>query len=289
MAEQAQLALARAEDAYRAGSYSEVLTLLETVPPSARSVLLLARVAQRRRQHGKVIELLTTGEGAALLDRAQKPVAYAILAVAAQNLRLDREAEWYESQIELTDELPPAAVADIVYYRAMLAWMRGSVESGLTLLEQQPDESAETRARFLLLRGWLEASRGALRQQAYCVHRALELLLAEAPAEGALLANGAHALSALVRELHFPEGVALVERLARDMRWTADLHAERFQLLRTLAWHDALAGRYIVALRGFARAKAIALTPVERMLAHMDHAEVAAAIGERVSMTQSFP
>jgi DNA-binding CsgD family transcriptional regulator len=285
MSASARLPLARAKEALRAGAYTLALESIALAPPSAQSLLIEAQIANRQGRSARVVEVLTSPAATSVFcDRGERSLASAMLAVAALALRDTRAAAKYERAIGAEGDLPAKVAGDVGYYVAVLAWMRDDAQAALAAIARCPAKDPAARARLLLLRGWVEAAGGDFQAQARYVLDAIGLLEAEAPGEVALLANAAHALSALLRELYIPQAGPAIERLSRTLAWTPDLHVERFQTLRTLAWHHALAGRYIPAMRGLAQAKAEALTPAEQMLAHLDHADVAQAIGERYSL-----
>ena len=266
------------------GDFTRALELLSGCE-SAEASLQRIRVRFRMRDFAGAFDEHARALSAHILDDRTDAgaIARVIASTAATNLKRHGEAIAYLYLIPDINTLSRAAAAEIMYYRALSAWMDGDPKRVIRRLNSRTPRSAEMRARYLLLRAWTQAHREHFFSQGQLTMDALQLLLEEATDEHALIANAAHALAALAREIVIPQALPLLERAYGIIAGGAGLHTERFQILRTLGWIKALHGNYIAALLHLRDAAMLANDDYTNLTAHVDHAVIAGWSGEQTT------
>lgn len=174
-------------------------------------------------------------------------------------------------------------IDDAVYYAARARYRNGEAAAARSLIDAHRPSRPRERARLLLLRGAAKSAEDDFIGQSEDADEALSILLAFEPEETYLIAFGSYVVAALTRELPSLPDVEYLARIERRLKWTPELDAFRFQLLRTLGWRASISGRIESALTHFARAGFHATSHQLRAFAHLDRAESAAAAGEHYS------
>jgi DNA-binding CsgD family transcriptional regulator len=268
---------------FAAGAYREAKRVAEQLQ-TGDGALLAAHCAHRLREPSDVIAVLDRARKANLLStRDQRAIAAALELVARLALRDAAGAAAVEASIDVLGVLSKSAACDVGYFRAMASWMRGDAGRARAFLSSTKPSDVVSRARALLLEGWVEALNENYVRQARVTLDAILLLEEQAPHETGALANAVHVLATLQREVPLPGARSTVARIVRQLSWPQELRTEEVQTHRALAWAYALEGEYVLAYQGLAAAKATATSPHQKMLAHLDHAQIALWAGERVS------
>ncbi|HTX59086.1 MAG TPA: LuxR C-terminal-related transcriptional regulator [Verrucomicrobiae bacterium] len=185
-------------------------------------------------------------------------------------------------------EVGRAELALTIYYVAMAAYFRNDFAAAGAWLGSHAPTQPATRARYLMLRGFVAAGKGDVAAQLECSDTALRLLRREAPDESYLLAQAAHVVALLVRELPCDGYGDALEALERELDWPPELELMRFGVLRALGWKRALLGDYEGAMAHLLRATFVTDDRLLRAYAHLDHASVAVFAGERASARAAF-
>lgn len=264
-----------ARDLLRQGRGTEAELALQDTEPTAERYFLAARIAQRR-SFQEVIDIISEGRRiGAFFETEDAALASAIIACAYIGVGDAHQANAELSEVEKALIRTQQRGSEIVYYTAFAKWMMGETREAQNLLKSRSPRTAEMRARYQLLRGFCYAQFEQFTEQAVGTRAVLTMLLEQAPDEVALIANACHALAALAREIAYPCALEMLVDVERRLPWTKDLAFEHFQTLRGIGWSYALRGEYIRAILYLGRAKSVAVTPGQQMLAHLDHAQVA--------------
>ena len=179
--------------------------------------------------------------------------------------------------------IEPSMISEVIYYVAFAAYLGGNVAAAETWLNSHSPTAAAMRARYLLVRGVFAAAKEQFADQARFAAEALSLLETEAPEEAYLIANAAHVLAVLAREIPVVDAATQLEGVYSKLRNDDGFTGSRFHMLRALGWSRALAGDFGGSLRYIVRAASDASTNIQRLYAHLDHASVAIFAGEQTS------
>lgn len=168
---------------------------------------------------------------------------------------------------------------EIVYFVALLAFYQRKLEAADTWLRSHEPADPALRARYLNLRGIIAGAREHFLEQAHLTRQSIDILRTEARDSVTLLVASAHILAALVREVPFVGGAALLATIEREVTWTEDLGSARFHIIRSLAWANALESRFVPGMQLLLKALPLARTPILRVYAYLDQATIALFAG----------
>ncbi len=190
---------------------------------------------------------------------------------------LSRAESWFEQARALCGALPDGAHT-LAYHDLRMRWFRRDYQPGapeFALAAAHPDPSIASSA--YAVRAWLHAGRGAYREQAADLVRAVSYA---ARAGGdqldvAALAISTHSLAQLGFETANDEAIALARTALESIAWTSDVRATHYMTVRALGWDAFMRGRAAHAQWMFKDARALAPTPAWTVMAHLDRAYVA--------------
>lgn len=272
-------ALEHARSLWRAAEYSACLNELESVAPSPERFLLAAWALYALRRYDDALAQLAAGHAWFAASHEAEIEADALSSVLHEISRNPRESDvFYErAQRSLSAHCAPRATNML----ALRAWLRDDIAACLKLLrsgETAPDDSIKAQA--MSLRSWTYATRGEFALQAKLLAEIVALLSTPAKHDVGRLADTLQTLSARCRELYLPGEFAAVCSAARSIRWTSDLHEQRYNTLRHIALTLALQGQYVQGLRELQTVTALARTPARLALSLLDSAWISLASGE---------
>lgn len=245
--------------------------------PSAGRYLLAAQVAHRLRNPAEALRHVREGDAGGFYTSEQhRALAAALEGACLAALKRSDEARARIRDVHVPVGPDTELAGEATYYVALTAWMLGEYRSAnATIVERNTRVSPGLAARFEFLSGWISAAEERYGEQMHHNMQALKLLESDSVGDAGLLASVARSISALIRDSADATAVPLVTRLEQTIPWTPHTTFERFQVLRTLAWANAMAGEYILAIKQLNRAKQLAPTPQAKMLSHLDHAWIA--------------
>jgi DNA-binding CsgD family transcriptional regulator len=215
------------------------------------------------------------------------PESGSSVAVALQIAARAGQGRAEGAAIDLAD-VGRGELALTIYYLATAACYRNDFASAETWLNAHAPKEPPMRARYLLLRGFAAAATGDMAKQLELSDAAIKLLRREAPEETYLLAQAAHIVAVLIRELPCDGYGDALQALERELEWPAELDLMRFWVLRALGWKSALVGDFERAMTHLLRAAFFTNEPLVRVYAHLDRATVAIFAGERSSARSEF-
>lgn len=275
-------ALERARSAWHAAEYTRCLELLDYAQPTARRFLLAASAAYRLRRLDEALAHLQDGNAffAAAADQVEADALSAVLHELRGN---GRESDVFYERARIGAKQNAAEPA--CNFLALRSWMRADHAQCLRYL-RVAESSVDTniRAYAISLRGWMHGARRQFSEQARCLILSTQTALACPEYDTGTVASNMQMLSALARELCLPDALQFVSRHAREIRWSSDLQIREYHTIRHLAWADALAGRYVNAIRQLMRAHELATDDdLLRAMSALDAAWIAFASAERVN------
>jgi ATP/maltotriose-dependent transcriptional regulator MalT len=218
------------------------------------------------------------------VDSRYRFLAQAFLASAYFRVRLQDTGEsvLQEAYRSAESSSIPDASAWVEYYDAFYLWSQGKLsEAEQRLLRPLRAGDAILRAKALALGAWIEGSRERYESQIEGLQKALDTL---PPCEDLFTAAKIlHALAALSCNLFRLELAVEVERRANAIPWSEDMRAMQLEIMRSVAWNHALAGRFVPALRLLRRNENIADSAPSRVVALLDRARICFGSGETLN------
>ena len=254
---------------FHRGAYAEAERLLADHHGDPQADRLLLKIALRRRDWPSILACGVRLSASSDLESACAGRCYENVARG-------------QAGLELLPWLAPSTAwsqAELAYARASIAFTRGDVSAILTELSQSPPTTSEQRIKYIQMRAWAEALRGNFERQAVLLLNALTRAQREELDSGGV-AQIAHPLAVLLREIEFGEFGDHAERLLHQVTWPEDGTQDRFAAQRALAWRSSLRGEWISALRTLDEALIAAPDAFYRGLIFVDKARVARAAGE---------
>lgn len=281
----------RIRSAWLSGEYAQTIDLLLCEPRSADRDLWLVQAYLRTAKHAQALTVLHDARSDGQFDcatDAARAAAFEAVAYSALGCESDaREALTHAGSYEMQTG---AVRLELALNHALTAWMLGDGQHARAIVAEHLSRDAARidpyiTARFHMLRGWLSATLERYHEQAAALITAIEHLQRAPDQDVGLLAWAVYPLAALVRDIDFPRGLAIVNKFEQALPWPADLALAQFQTMRAVAWTMALNGNYITAFRKFSAANTLATrtlghAPVMKMLAHLDHAQTARFSGQ---------
>lgn len=258
------------------GAYAEAERVLADHHGDPQADRLLLKIALRRRDWPSILECGARLSASPDLESACAGRCYENVARAAMGME---PLAWIAASTAWSR-------AELAYARASIAFTQGSVAAILDALSQAPPTTSEQRIKYVQMRAWAEALRDNFERQAVLLLSALTRAQREGLDSGGV-AQIAHPLAVLLREIEFGEFGDHAERLLREVTWPEDGTQDRFAAQRALAWRSSLRGDWIAALRTLDEALIGAPDAFYRGLIYIDKARVARAAGESVGAASS--
>jgi len=282
-------------DAYRGARPTECLTLLHGHQGLAAD-LLLARAALRVGRPELALERLVAIDDVALLsNRARAEV----LTLRATLYVLHRQFDLAQANLDLARVYALGAAcapveAEYHLYVAYQAFAlkefdaadRAAVEA--LSVEQWKFDSAKafvplalSRARSLLVRGFVAATRQQYREQLAFVREAIaEAAKAETPDLWITATQWQH-LAFHVRDFDLDDDAQTLRLIAAET-WPDELAPMKFEIHRALGWSSALRGDHLNAFREFRSMGGFATSDAWKILAAVERAYLSRELGETV-------
>lgn len=264
---------------FLSGDFDGALEALRFEPLSLDRTLLEAHILYWARRRESAVTVLSNGlkHNPGDMQEPRRALASAMLGAAHASIGNEDEARDAISAIRYDESETHAAVwADVHFYRAFALWTLRDYRMAKESLDHIDQEfaTAISRARVLMLRGWLAASEDRVSEQVRLLVECLRVLDGLNQPDVTLVAMALRTLAALGRDTLNQDALDAVNA-HQSFEWTKYMDLERFQVTRTIAWARAMHGDYIRAGEMLIVARRIAPSPYMKMLAHLDRAWVA--------------
>lgn len=205
--------------------------------------------------------------------------ACALVATACNRANMRLPAERYIREgyrVAESMDAGPKDTAELRYYHALLCWSSNRIDEAETLIRELLDAPGwQLRAHAVL--SWIAASRGNLNAQ-------LELLGEAVQHEDDAWTRGVvlESYSELACSLYRPQHGKIIERLAKELRWTDDMRPQQFWTYHHLGWLAAVSGYDLKANEFFCKCADVAKhDSAMRIIAAYDLSLHAHYLGER--------
>lgn len=261
---------------FHRGAYAAAEHALADFGGDPEAERLRLRIALRRRDWPAIVACATRLTASSDPESACIGRCYENMARASSSMEL----------LPWNPATSPWSRAELAYARASVEFARGNVNGIFDELAQSPPATSEQRIKYIQMRAWAEALRNNFERQAVLLLNALTRAQRDDLDSGGV-AQIAHPLAVLLREMEFDDFGAYAERLLREVKWPEEGTIDRFAAQRALAWRSSLRGDWIAALRTLDEALIAAPDAFCRALVCADKARIARAAGEALTATSS--